>query len=283
MSSSSYPSSFTATGESVYGLLPAASAVEEKDALYRSKFPGDLPPTGSTFGLRGTSKTVANVAGDFLDPDATGSNHTVKRASAHFGPCLANNPDYTSKPDPRNFTRKHQNDIVLPPKNKFVYADEYNRKPPVPKASDEKPVMGLKSDKNFVVANAVDAILAAPGKKSSEEQRWTQKPEYGQTPAYLQEVKKQISTEYEQVRAIQQSQQSAQRETMRLLSQEEKDELIAGLKHRWEEIMQHFQTISFTMHTSTQKESKNRDEKELAAIEKEIERLQKKEVWVLDG
>jgi len=33
------------------------------------------------------------------------------------------------------------------------------KKPPIPK-KDEKPIMGLVSEKNFVVSNAVEAILA---------------------------------------------------------------------------------------------------------------------------
>jgi len=41
-------------------------------------------------------------------------------------------------------------------------ANSEMKKPPVPKL-DEKPIMGLKSDKNFITANAVDVILM--GKK----------------------------------------------------------------------------------------------------------------------
>jgi len=38
---------------------------------------------------------------------------------------------------------------------------DHPNKPPVPK-KDEKPIHGLVSDKNFIVANAVENILAAP-------------------------------------------------------------------------------------------------------------------------
>lgn len=45
----------------------------------------------------------------------------------------------------------------------FFLVNKYNRdgdkKPAVPK-KDEKPIMGLVSDKNFIVANAVENILA---------------------------------------------------------------------------------------------------------------------------
>jgi hypothetical protein len=41
---------------------------------------------------------------------------------------------------------------------KYHYGDDA-KKPAVPK-KDEKPIMGLVSDKNYVVANAVENILA---------------------------------------------------------------------------------------------------------------------------
>ena len=41
---------------------------------------------------------------------------------------------------------------------KYSYAEDH-KKAPVPK-KDEKPIMGLVSDKNFIVANAVENILA---------------------------------------------------------------------------------------------------------------------------
>ena len=44
---------------------------------------------------------------------------------------------------------------------KFTYKDEA-RRAPVPK-KDEKPIQGLVSDKNYIVANAVENILAGKG------------------------------------------------------------------------------------------------------------------------
>jgi len=53
----------------------------------------------------------------------------------------------------------------------------------VPK-KDEKPIMGLRSNKNFIVTNAVENILAAP-KTMPEEPSWTSKRDYGRVPDYL--------------------------------------------------------------------------------------------------
>ena len=42
--------------ESVYDLIPPEQRRRKKAPLYKSQFPGNLPPTGSTFLTRGTSK-----------------------------------------------------------------------------------------------------------------------------------------------------------------------------------------------------------------------------------
>jgi hypothetical protein len=62
----------------------------------------------------------------------------------------------------------------------------------VPKAT-EKPVHGLKSNKNFIVTNAIENILSA-AKKSEEPIDWKQKKDYGQIPEYLNRIKENIQS-----------------------------------------------------------------------------------------
>ena len=83
----------------------------------------------------------------------------------------------------------------------FTYPDENARRPPVPKHT-EKPVMGLKSNKNFITNNAVENIMSVPkkpaakfvdtkdGKTNNLEPsglvpKYLKKKDYGKTPAYL--------------------------------------------------------------------------------------------------
>jgi hypothetical protein len=54
----------------------------------------------------------------------------------------------------------------------------------VPK-KDEKPIMGLVSDKNFIVSNAVENILAAPKLPVSTDKDYLKKKNYGKVPKYL--------------------------------------------------------------------------------------------------
>ena len=58
------------------------------------------------------------------------------------------------------------------------------KKVPVPNR-DEKPIMGLVSDKNFIVSNAVENILAAPNLPSNKDKDYLKKKNYGRVPKYL--------------------------------------------------------------------------------------------------
>merc|ERR1719247_1409453 len=75
-------------------------------------------------------------------------------------------------------------------------------KPPVPKR-DEKPIMNLVSSKNFVTANAVENILAAPKKVVQEVPDYLHKDDYGKVPAYLTQIKRDIEEEDDYIRRLQ--------------------------------------------------------------------------------
>jgi hypothetical protein len=49
---------------------------------------------------------------------------------------------------------------------------------------DDKPIMGLKSNKNFIVSNAVENILAPP-KTIPMKKNYRSKRDYGRVPNYL--------------------------------------------------------------------------------------------------
>jgi hypothetical protein len=55
------------------------------------------------------------------------------------------------------------------------------KKQPIP-ARDEKPIMGLVSDKNFIVANAVENILAAPRLPENKNKDYLKKKNFGKVP-----------------------------------------------------------------------------------------------------
>jgi len=92
--------------ESIYNLIPKEQYVPEKGKRYKSQFPPNLAPTGSTFGLKTTSKPVcANLAGKY---NLEGGSHSHMAASALFGA-----PKGALKPDATKFTKKQTGNPIL--------------------------------------------------------------------------------------------------------------------------------------------------------------------------
>lgn len=178
-------------------MIPKEYIPPPRDPRYKSSFPPSLIPTGSTFINHTTSRPgLANVAGEF-DIKQGPKDHKHRDLSATMG-----KPKGTVKPDTKSFRLKGTGSMgsnKLPEPDtltKFVYSTN-PRRDPVPK-KDEKPILGLKSNKNFIVSNAVENILSAP-KVIKEETVWTQKKDFGKVPEYLKTIKSNIESEYKMI------------------------------------------------------------------------------------
>lgn len=159
--------------ESIYNLIPKDQYVPEKGRRYKSKYPAKMAPTASTFGLATTSKSKSsNLNGEY---DLNGGSHMHKANGATFG-----GKQGAAKPDATLFKKKQSGQPILCEKKQV---SKFNRntsyvKPGVPK-KDEKPIHGLVSDKNFIVANAVENILAAPKLPVTKDKDMLKKKNYG--------------------------------------------------------------------------------------------------------
>jgi len=260
--------------ESIYKLIPPTVDPKAKDAMYRSKFPPNVAPTASTFGMHNTSKPgVKNVGGAMHE--YPGPHPTVK-PHATFG-----KPD--NRPDPTNILRKTQR--TLPQPKSFEYPAPVEPRPKLPdakeltKAATAQPA----ATKNFVQANAVENILSAP-KKAEGPVDWRKKKDFGKIPQYLVNIKREIQDEYEYMRAMAEAQQAAEPEGMRLMSNEEKDALILDLKKKWDAVNSEYQktsTLSLaSLDTIGKIKRKEQYEAQLAQLEKDIEKLSKPVIWV---
>jgi protein-tyrosine-phosphatase len=152
-------------------------------------------------------------------------------------------------------------------------------KPGVPRR-DEKPVMGLVSQKNYITANAVDNILAVPKKPVSTDVNYLQKQDYGQVPQYLSRVKEQIAEEYKMIEEMTQSNQPQNEDEIEMLTDAEREKLLDGLKANWASINKEYQTLSFTLDTPAKKKRKEEYEAQLEQIENDIKKLSKKFVFI---
>ena len=92
--------------ESIFNLIPKEIIQPPKEGLYQSKFPPNIPPTGSTFGLHTSSfPQIANLNGEFNLPRGA---HPLKQMYATFG-----KPNGTNQQDPFNYIKKgHQYKII---------------------------------------------------------------------------------------------------------------------------------------------------------------------------
>jgi len=91
-------------------------------------------------------------------------------------------PKGALKPDTNTFKKKTTGNPILIEKTEISkYARETAPKAPVP-LRDERPIHGLVSDKNFIVANAVENILAAPKLAGAKDSDYLKKKNYGAVP-----------------------------------------------------------------------------------------------------
>merc|ERR1712232_1341719 len=83
-------------------------------------------------------------------------------------------------PAQQTYTKKDPRELI--PKDTIAKFDRNaTKKVAVPKM-DEKPIMGLVSDKNFIVSNAVENILAAPKLPGNSNKDYLKKKNYGKVP-----------------------------------------------------------------------------------------------------
>jgi hypothetical protein len=172
---------------------------------------------------------------------------------------------------------KRTNPSVLQPSNL-----KPSTKPGVPKAKDAAPIMNLVTSKNFVVANAVETILAAPKRPQVGSKDYLNKEDYGKAPKYLQHIKQDIEAEYDYIRQLAQEQEDLSMSRVRPLGEEERQDLIDGLKAKWEAVNTEYQGTTHITKLDTMGKIKRKEkwEAQLSNIEKDIERLNKKNISV---
>ena len=152
-------------------------------------------------------------------------------------------------------------------------------KPLVP-STDDKPIMGLKTSKNFIVANAVENILAVPRNLDEGDRLYVQKQDYGKVPEYLGKVKEAIETEKEIMMDYMQQETyeaTGPEDTYTAMSEDARETLIHDLKLKWDEVNKSYQKMAHivTFDTINKLRSKERNEKMLGDLEKHIDKLEK--------
>ena len=201
----------------------------------------------------------------------------MKKDSSNFGPVDK------SAPNPRDYLKGGTKCPRVPPRSQggrgnFAYPD--GRKPSVP-SMEQKPVMGLRTTKNFITANAVEAILQVPQGITEMEADYLSKADYGKVPEYLSQVKEEIRRENEMIDAYVKEQMGLNTEEKEDLSEfladDERSRLISALKRKWDAVNAKYQKMTHNVNLDTVGKVKRKEsmEKELKQLEADIGKLEK--------
>lgn len=236
--------------EAIYNWIKEEVKVPPKPRRYRSKHDAKAEVTGSTLRVKKAA------AGTFGRPSQKSNPRQYLKAGSKMG----------------------KGTSTLGKSKRFTRTDGA-RKAAVPRR-DERPVYGLKTSKNFVVSNAVENILAAPKMLDSGDLDYRKKADYGRVPAYLHEVKTQIEEERTMIQEMlaAQHEDEGEYDMVSELSESERAALIKALKAKWDAVNAQYQLITFKRVSSSNStvgaiRRKEGCERQLAQLEKDIERL----------
>jgi len=270
-------------GESIYAIIPPKIPEQERLPRHKSKFAGDQPPTASTFHTKGsTHPMTGNLDGNHATkPVKDSTHHGFGKPKGYY----CDKPDGYIKKGAKTggkvltlaeMKREHP-DALMP--HELKPSTRAHGGPP---KRSEEPVMNLVSSKNFVVANAVEVILAAPKKLADAPKDFLKKEDFGRVPRYLTHIKQDIDAEFNYIRELQEQRAQAEAERSRPMSEEERQQLLEGLKAKWEQVNTAYQagTHMTKLDTMGKMKRKEKNEAELSQIEKDIERLSKKNIVI---
>lgn len=255
--------------ESIYNLVPHIPEPPVKPRMHRSKFDASAPPSYSTFPRKEAADGQRDGSASILFAGRSGA------IGRDVGPEV----------DPKRFLRSHSSKRdKLPEVKPFERSRVAPPKSGVP-TRDDKPVMGLMTEKDFVHANAVEAVHApARHRQKPEEPRPTQRKDFGTKPEYLDRIQAQIDTEKTMLadsRAREVEYQTSMKEHfVRRVDEMEKEELVAALRQRWEEKHRQYHALPFAQDTAMSIARKEAIERELKEIETALAKLSKKVVVV---
>jgi hypothetical protein len=265
--------------ESIYNIVPPPPQIKEKPPKHVSMHDPKLPPTASTFNTKGsTVGMLSNISGDAAAksvPDKAGRNFGKPPGACAPDPQKRLQASQANKVATLGDVRKNNPDLLQPSQLKPKI------RPDVPKNGDA-PVMNLVSTKNFIVANAVETILAAPKKGSDGARDYLSKQDFGKTPKYLNKVKADIDDEKSYIQNLMLQREEEENRKVRPMSEDERQTLIAGLKAKWEDVNKDYQSMAHLTKLDTVGKIRRKEQMEskLTQIEKDIEKLSKKNIII---
>lgn len=204
-------------------------------------------------------------------------------------------------PKPNEYLKAHEKEFKLPEKSSQSTGKEESnqtRRPPVPHQVNDRPLLGIKTNKNFISQNAIDAIMAVPKKpeRNMVDTRrgdkfnldpsgmypvYIKKRDFGSVPNYI------IARKEESVRAKEEYEaymnEYFKKGALRTMSDDEREAILTGLKKNWDDLHHKYQALSVVTDTIPKKIKKEKLESEMKTLEKDIELLQRHQlIYIAD-
>lgn len=186
-------------------------------------------------------------------------------------------------------------ELPLPTPEKFLKKDEgvrrhYERpktshvrctlrRPPIPHLDELKKVQSmqnLEQEKNFKLINikrAKSAFLRnKPGPKCFEQTPpvYINTPKYGRVPRYLLNINEQLRNMEIESKKRQEEIEGVQKQDIRFISQEEKNNLLEGLQYNWDLMQKDYQKMPLLIDTVPKMMRKTKLENNLKRLERDI-------------
>ncbi|KAF8795344.1 enkurin-like isoform X1 [Argiope bruennichi] len=190
---------------------------------------------------------------------------------------------------PAEYLKKHTRETKPNKESKpFSCLDISHKRPPVPKKEDAPLIIHEGKDKNFISLNKLDVIrkpALRPARKSVDTQKgdsfflefsglvpkFCMKKEFGVTPKYLVQRRKDLQYSNELY------QKSHPNRKFIKLSEEERNNLLEGLRANWERLNTQYMSLPLVIDTKSLKSRKLELERKLDLLEHDIYFLEKNE------
>ncbi|KAM5157700.1 enkurin [Mantella aurantiaca] len=209
-------------------------------------------------------------------------------------------PAKVDVPSPKEYLQKHTKEATLTQKSALFDSTgrpprclaEDQRRPAVP-ARTEQPILGIQTNKSFIKTNVAEAVMAVPKKpqpiyvdtKKGDKHlletsglvpKYIKRKDFGSTPEYL--VKRN-----EEVRRAQEEYDAYVKERLKIgamkqLSEEERQNVLEGLKKNWDELHHDYQGLSVVIDTPPKKSHKERLELEMRQLERDIDVIERHKI-----
>ncbi|XP_074477799.1 enkurin [Sebastes fasciatus] len=193
-------------------------------------------------------------------------------------------PANVEVPSPEKYLKKHSKEPKLPEKTECSKEVRHTcctvKKPAVPARTDNPPLMGIHTKRDFIKTATVVPMKPQPiwvDKSNGHKQllensglvpKYIKKKHYGEVPEYLQqrnEEEQRAQEEYDNYVKEQREQGS-----MKHLSDEERQAVLEGLKNNWDKLHHEYQGLSVITDNLSKKAHKERLEVAMKQLEHDI-------------